>query len=116
MSRWLELARNPDINSMEEPSNHPEPSKSPEIQPERGFMMVCGGLMVEEEENNPPADVASPALDLSGLNHREQAICNLVAKGNRARIMGDTVTHALIDRLIERGRIEVGKEGRLKLC
>lgn len=65
-----------------------------------------------EVELEPPADAVSPF----GLNHREQAICQVVAGGNHTRTMGDTVTHALIDRLIERGRIEVGKGGRLKLA
>lgn len=58
----------------------------------------------------------NPAFDVAGLNHREQAVCSLVAKGNRKRTHGETITHALIDRLIERGRIIEGKDGRLTLC
>ena len=69
-----------------------------ELRPETAGEVVP--IRPPEVEPEPPADAVSPAADLSGLNHREQAICQVVAGGNHTRTMGDTVTHALILSLI----------------
>jgi len=77
------------------------------------------GALKRGEDISPCPD-AEPIAPLTrthaGLSHREQVIVNLVAKGRRCRGNGDTVTHALLDRLIERGCIIQSKGGRLRLA
>ncbi|WP_156121816.1 hypothetical protein [Halocynthiibacter namhaensis] len=53
MSRWLELARKPELILEREPSSHQQPSKSPDVQLIDGFEMVCDGLMVGEVNISP---------------------------------------------------------------
>ncbi|MGB0967372.1 hypothetical protein [Halocynthiibacter sp.] len=100
---WFDVqAAYKEVTGQELPTSRPETSKS----------QAVGIRPATPPTIKTQSTILAP--DLAGLSYREQAICNLVAKGNRRWTNGDTVTHALIDRLIERGRVIQGKGGAVK--